>query len=135
MAIEHEEGVRPDMLILAKSLSGGMMPASGVVCDERVSRHIRPGDHGSTYAGNPLSMATCHAAVKTLVEEGMVENSAVMGKLLLDEISKVNSPIMKEIRGRGLFLGLEVKQATDVKVNGMNLVNHLRNNGVLSVKA
>lgn len=133
MAMDHEEGVKPDMIVMGKALSGGFLPISGVVADDHIMCHIKPGDHGSTYGGNPLAMATAHAAVKVLLEEGMIENSAQMGKLLLDELQKINSPIMQDIRGRGLMLGLEVKQSA--KVNGVNLVNHLRKNGVLSIKA
>jgi len=63
MGIDHEEGLVPDMMVLGKSLSGGMMPVSGVLCRNEVAQHIKPGDHGCTYGGNPLAMATAHAAV------------------------------------------------------------------------
>lgn len=82
-AVDHED-VRPDMLVMGKSMSGGMLPVSGVVGDDFIMNEIRPGDHGSTYGGNPLAMATAHAAVKTLIEEGMVENSAKLGPVLLN---------------------------------------------------
>jgi len=134
MAYEHDQ-VKPDMVVLGKSISGGFMPVSGCVANDHIMQHIKPGDHGCTYGGNPLAMATSHAAVKCLIEEGMIENSAKMGALLLAELKKINSPVMKEIRGRGLFLGLEIKAEEGVKVDSGNLVNHLRNNGVLSVKA
>jgi len=111
------------------------MPVSGCVANDHIMQHIKPGDHGCTYGGNPLAMATSHTAVKCLIEEGMVENSAKMGAILLSELKKINSPVMKEIRGRGLFLGLEIKKEEGVKVDSGHLVNHLRNNGVLSVKA
>ncbi len=75
-AVEHED-VRPDILVMGKSMSGGMLPVSGCLADSFIMDEIKPGDHGSTYGGNPLAMAVAKAAVKTLVDEGMVENSAV----------------------------------------------------------
>jgi len=85
MAVDWEN-MRPDILVMAKSMAGGMMPISGCVADQHIMKHIGPGDHGSTYGGNPLAMATAHAAVKTLLEEGMVENSLNMGELLKSEL-------------------------------------------------
>jgi ornithine--oxo-acid transaminase len=84
-ACDHEQ-VRPDILVMGKALSGGMLPVSGCMADDFIMRHIGPGDHGSTYGGNPLAMATSHAAIRVLVEEGMVENSRQMGKLLMSEL-------------------------------------------------
>jgi len=80
-------------------------------------------------------MAVAHTAVRTLVDEGMVENSKNMGKLLLDELLKIESPLMKNFRGRGLMLALEIAQADNIKVNSLSLVRHLRNNGVLTLHA
>jgi len=102
------EDVRPDMLVMGKSMSGGMMPVSGVVADNAVMDEIHPGDHGSTYGGNPLAMATAYAAVKVIIEEGMVENSANLGVKLLQKIEAIKSPLVKAVRGRGLFVGLEL---------------------------
>lgn len=85
MAHYHDD-VRPDMIVLGKAISGGLMPVSGCVADDRIMQHIKPGDHGCTYGGNPLAMAVAHAAVKTLVEDGMIENSEKMGALLLKEL-------------------------------------------------
>ena len=84
-ACDHEQ-VRPDILVMGKALSGGMLPVSGCMADDFIMRHIGPGDHGSTYGGNPLAMATSHAAIRVLVEEGMVENSRQMGNLLMSEL-------------------------------------------------
>jgi len=115
----HHDNVRPDLVILGKSLSGGFLAVSGVVGDEFLMKNIKPGDHGCTYGGNPLAMATSLAAVNCLIDEGMIENSVEMGKLLLSELKTNQSPIMKEFRGRGLFVGMEVKKSDDIKVNSV----------------
>ena len=78
------DNIKPDMVTLGKSLSGGFMPISGVLTNDTIMLTIQPGDHGSTYGGNPLAMAVARAAVQTLVEEGMVENSLKMGDILHD---------------------------------------------------
>lgn len=88
-AVEHES-VRPDILVMGKSMSGGMLPVSGCLSDKFIMDEIKPGDHGSTYGGNPLGMAVAKAAVQTIVEEGMVENSAAMGELLKSELLKLD---------------------------------------------
>jgi ornithine--oxo-acid transaminase len=124
------ENVRPDILIVGKSLSGGMMPVSGCLSDSFIMDEIKPGDHGSTYGGNPLGMAVAHAAVKTLVEEGMVENSLVQGKLLKEEIEKIKSPLFNEIRGRGLFVGVELRD--DLNVDGNDFAKILAKQGLLT---
>jgi ornithine--oxo-acid transaminase len=128
-AVEHED-VRPDILVMGKSMSGGMMPVSGCLADAFIMDHIQPGDHGSTYGGNPLAMAVAKSAVETIVEEGMVENSAVMGELLLSEISSIDSDLIKEVRGRGLFVGLELKP--ELKVDGNDLAKILCKKGLLT---
>ena len=88
-AMDHEE-VRPDILVMGKSMSGGMLPVSGCMADSFIMDEIKPGDHGSTYGGNPLAMAVTKAAVQTIVEEGMVENSAKQGELLKSELLKLD---------------------------------------------
>lgn len=107
-AFEHE-GVRPDVVILGKALSGGLYPVSAVLSDEPVLGLLRPGDHGSTFGGNPLAAAVARAALKVLVEEDLITRSAVQGGYLLDSLSTIDSPYVKEIRGRGLFVGVELK--------------------------
>jgi ornithine--oxo-acid transaminase len=126
------ENVRPDILVMGKALSGGMLPVSGCMADDYIMKHIGPGDHGSTYGGNPLAMATAHASVRVIVEEGMVENSKAMGKIFKSELEKMNSPLIKEVRGRGLFLGVEVKQAEGIKVNGNHFAKMFFKQGVLT---
>lgn len=71
---------------MGKSLSGGFLPVSGVMADDSITDHVGPGEHGCTFGGNPLAMATAHSAVRTLVEEGMIENSKKLGKLLKNEL-------------------------------------------------
>ena len=93
MAVDYEN-VRPDILVMGKSISGGMLPVSGCMADDAVMKHIGPGDHGCTYGGNPLAMATASAAVKTIIDEGMVENSFKMGKLLRSELRKLKSEMI-----------------------------------------
>jgi len=126
------EGVRPDILVMGKSMSGGMLPVSGCVADDFIMKHIGPGDHGSTYGGNPLAMATSLAAVRTLVEEGMIENSARLGPIFKSELEKIKSPLIKEVRGRGLFVGLEIKTGEGISVTGVHLAKILAKHGLLT---
>jgi ornithine--oxo-acid transaminase len=97
------ENVRPDILILGKALSGGTIPVSAVLANDEIMMTIKPGEHGSTYGGNPLACAVAVAALQVLKEENMVQNAFAMGKLLRDELQKLNSPLIKLIRGRGLL--------------------------------
>jgi len=107
LACDHEN-VRPDVLILGKALSGGMYPVSAILADNEVMDVFVPGDHGSTYGGNPLGAAVARAALRALVEEGMVENAAKMGEYLIRELRELGLPHVKEIRGRGLWVGIEL---------------------------
>jgi ornithine--oxo-acid transaminase len=103
------EGVKPDVTIIGKALSGGLYPVSAVLTQEEVLGLFQPGDHGSTFGGNPLACAVARAALKVLVEEKLIERSAVQGGYLLDNLATIDGPYVKEIRGRGLFVGLELK--------------------------
>jgi len=109
-AFEHE-GIRPDMVIVGKALSGGMYPVSAVLADDEVMGVFSPGSHGSTYGGNPLAAAVAREALRVLVEEGLVERSASLGDYLLDRLRGVRSPHVKEVRGRGLWIGIELYPA------------------------
>lgn len=111
------DGIRPDIVTTAKSFSGGFMPASAALCDSHIMDLVGPGDHGSTYGGNSLAMAVAYASLKTLLEEGMIENSAAMGKHLMSGLKSIKSPLFKEVRGRGLFLGIEIKDGVGVDGN------------------
>lgn len=107
-ACDHE-WVRPDIMLLGKALSAGMYPISAVLADRKIMGIIEPGDHGSTFGGNPLASAIGRAAIRVLVEEGMIENSAIMGKYFLEKLQAINSNKVSDIRGRGLFIAVEIK--------------------------
>jgi ornithine--oxo-acid transaminase len=106
-AYEHE-GIRPDVVIVGKALSGGLYPVSGILADDEVMGVFHPGDHGSTYGGNPVAAAVGRAALRVLVEEGMVENSARLGDYFLERLRAVRSRHVKQVRGKGLWLGIEL---------------------------
>jgi ornithine--oxo-acid transaminase len=102
------EGIRPDLVIIGKALSGGFYPVSAVLSSKDVLGVFKPGDHGSTFGGNPLACAIARAALRALVDEKMVENSATLGKYFLDRLREIESPFIKEVRGLGLWIGLEM---------------------------
>ncbi len=107
-ACEHE-GVRPDVYVLGKALGGGFYPVSAVVSSRAVLGVFQPGDHGSTFGGNPLACAIAREALSVLVEEKLSERAAEMGSYFLDGLRKLNSPHVRDVRGRGLLLGVEIK--------------------------
>jgi len=102
LACDHEDA-RPDILILGKALSGGTMPVSAVLCDDEIMMNIKPGEHGSTYGGNPLACAVAMKSLQVLKDEKMAENAETMGRLLRKEISNLNSPLITTVRGKGLL--------------------------------
>jgi len=106
-AYEHE-GIRPDVVIIGKALGGGCVPISGILADDEVMGVFKPGDHGSTFGGNPLACAVARAALSVLVEEGMVENSARLGEYFMERLRALRSPHVREIRGKGLWIGVEL---------------------------
>jgi len=105
------EGVRPDMVIIAKALSGGYYPISAVLADKAVLGVFKPGDHGSTFGGNPLACAVARAALQVLIDEKLVERSAELGDYLLTKLRAIESPVIREVRGRGLWIGVELTVA------------------------
>ena len=107
LACEHE-GVQPDGLILGKALGGGIFPVSMFLARKEVMDVFRPGDHGSTFGGNPLGSAIGLEALKLLVEERLPERSAELGDYLIAGLHKIDSPLIRDIRGRGLFVGVEI---------------------------
>lgn len=108
LACDHE-GVRPDILILGKALSGGTMPVSAVLADDVVMMNIHPGEHGSTYGGNPLACAVAMKSLAVLKEEGMAENAEAMGQILRAELQNLQSPYITNIRGRGLLNAIVIQ--------------------------
>ncbi len=107
MACDHED-VQPDVFILGKALSGGVYPVSAVVSSEEVLGVFRPGSHGSTYGGNPLACAVARAALRVIEEERLADRSAELGAWMLYELRKIRHPHIKEVRGRGLLIGIEL---------------------------
>jgi len=106
--MQDHEGVRADIIMLGKALSGGFYPLSVVLSNDAVMSVLRPGQHGSTFGGNPLAAAIGRAAIRVLTEENMIENAAVIGEYFQDQLAEINSPHIKEVRGRGLLIGVEL---------------------------
>jgi len=107
-AFEYEN-IHPDLVIIGKALSGGCYPVSAVLSSKDVLGVFQPGDHGSTFGGNPLGAAVARESLKVLIEEKLIENSYELGNYFLSELKKINSPHIKEVRGKGLFIGVELK--------------------------
>lgn len=105
---EEHEGVEADLTVIGKALSGGFYPVSAVLSNRQVLGVFQPGDHGSTFGGNPLACAVARMALKVLVEEGMIENAAKMGDYMLKQLAAISSPYIKEVRGKGLLIGVEL---------------------------
>lgn len=102
------EGVRPDMVTLGKALSGGVYPVSAVLADRRVLGLFRPGDHGSTFGGNPLASAIARAALDVLIDEGLVDRSREIGAYFMGRLKRIESDHIEEVRGKGLLIGVEM---------------------------
>ena len=109
-AHEHD-GIRPDVMLLGKALSGGLYPVSVVVADAEIMDVFEPGDHGSTYGGNPVAAAVARSALAVLRDEGMVENSARLGEHALRRLRGVEASCVREVRGRGLWIGIELHES------------------------
>ncbi|CAB1085637.1 Ornithine aminotransferase (EC [Olavius algarvensis Delta 1 endosymbiont] len=108
LADRHEDA-EPDVTLIGKALAGGYYPVSAVLSNSEVLGALKPGEHGSTFGGNPLACAVADTALKVLVEESMIENSADMGAYFLKGLHQIDSGLIKEIRGRGLMIGLELR--------------------------
>ncbi|HTP69717.1 MAG TPA: ornithine--oxo-acid transaminase [Dongiaceae bacterium] len=108
-AYEHEDA-RPDVLIVGKALAGGFYPVSGVLASKEILSVFQPGDHGSTFGGNPLACAVARAALRVLVDEELVERSAELGEYLLEKLRELKSPAIREVRGRGLWIAIELNE-------------------------
>ena len=109
-AHEHD-GIRPDVMLLGKALSGGLYPVSVVVADAEIMDVFEPGDHGSTYGGNPVGAAVARAALAVLQEERLAQNSARLGKHALERLRGIQAPQVREVRGRGLWIGIELHES------------------------
>ena len=128
LACEHEN-IKPDGVILGKALGGGMYPVSLFLGTNEIMDLFKPGDHGSTFGGNPMAMHIALEALNVLVEEQLAERSAELGAYLLDELGKIQSPLIKDIRGRGLFVALEIDPNI---MKGRDVCLALMKNGLLS---
>ena len=107
---EEHENVESDVTLIGKALSGGCYPVSAVLSNEEVLGVFLPGEHGSTFGGNPLACAVAREALKVLIDEGMIENAADLGNYFQEKLKEIPSPYVKEIRGKGLLIGVELKQ-------------------------
>ncbi len=128
VACEHEN-VRPDGIILGKALGGGLLPVSALVGTDDLMQVFTPGDHGSTFGGNPLASAVGLAALDVLFDEGMIARAAEQGAHLLARLATVQSPLIREVRGKGLFIGIEVDRD---RVMARDVVDRLLARGILS---
>lgn len=129
LAVDHEN-VRPDILIIGKAMSGGTLPASAVLADDSIMLNIKPGEHGSTYGGNPLACKVSMAALSVLKEESMVENAAAMGQLFRQELKALHSPHIKTIRGKGLLNAIVIEHSNPQAAWELCLA--MKDNGLLA---
>jgi ornithine--oxo-acid transaminase len=127
-ACQHEN-VRPDMMIIGKALSGGFLPISAVLADRALLRLFKPGEHGSTFGGNPLAAAVARAALKVIVDEKMVENAATQGEYFIEQLAEIPGQHIKEVRGKGLLIGIELKQEAG---GARRFCEALQNRGILA---
>ena len=129
LCCDHEN-VRPDLVILGKALSGGMMPVSAVLADDDVMLCIRPGEHGSTFGGNPLACAVTEAAIGVLVDEKLPENALKLGDLFRAGLRQIASPLVSDIRGKGLLTGVMIGKQSGK--SALDLCMKLMENGLLA---
>ncbi len=129
LACDHED-VRPDILVLGKAVSGGIYPVSCVLADDEIMLTIKPGEHGSTYGGNPIAAKVAMAALDVIIDEGLVENSNRMGELFRKEIKAIDSPLIEMVRGKGLLNAVAIKP-TNGKT-AWDVCVALKNNGLIA---
>ncbi len=132
LACDHEQ-VRPDILILGKALSGGTYPVSAVLADDEVMKVMKPGQHGSTFGGNPVAAKVAMAALDVVVDENLVENAAVMGKLFRDRMKQLisDSDLVTQVRGKGLLNALLINDSPESET-AWNICLELKENGLLA---
>ncbi len=128
MLAEEHDGIEADLTLIGKALSGGFYPVSAVLSNSEVMGVLQPGEHGSTFGGNPLACAVARVAVKVLVEEKMVDNAAEMGTYFLDGLRQIKNPVIKEVRGKGLMIGMELWPETG---GARNYCHKLKGKGLL----
>jgi ornithine--oxo-acid transaminase len=126
---EEHEGIEADLTLIGKALSGGFYPVSAVLSNEAVLGLLKPGQHGSTFGGNPLACAVARKALQVLVKEKMVENSREMGAYFLNELKQIASSDIKEVRGKGLMIALELN--TDASISARQVCEKLMDKGLL----
>lgn len=114
LCCEHEN-VRPDIVLLGKALSGGVYPVSAVLADKEIMYCIGPGEHGSTYGGNPLGCAVAMTALRVLVDENLSERAERLGEIFRSEMKAVKSPLVKEVRGKGLLNAVVIDEEKSIK--------------------
>lgn len=107
-ACQHED-VRPDVVIIGKALSGGFYPVSAILADKPILGLFKAGEHGSTFGGSPLAAAVARASLKVIVDEKLIDNAATLGEYFMDQLAEINSPHVKEVRGKGMLIGVELK--------------------------
>lgn len=129
LACDHES-VKPDLLVLGKALSGGLLPVSAVLADDEVMLTIKPGEHGSTYGGNPLACRVAIEAMKVVIDEQLAENASELGEILRSELRKIDTGRIETIRGKGLLNAIVIRE--DEKVNAWDLCLRLKENGLLA---
>tara|TARA_R110001583_G_scaffold154770_1_gene306490 strand:- start:5643 stop:6872 length:1230 start_codon:yes stop_codon:yes gene_type:complete len=129
LAVDHE-GVRPDVLILGKAISGGVVPVSAVLADDDIMLVIKPGEHGSTFGGNPVACAVAMAALEVVKDEKLAENAEAMGQIFRDELSAVKSDMIELVRGKGLLNAIVIKPKGGK--TAWDVCMRLRDNGMLA---
>lgn len=129
LACDHE-GVRPDILILGKAISGGMMPISAVLADDDIMLNIKPGEHGSTFGGNPIAAKVAIAALSVVKDEKLMENAARLGEIFRSELKAFNHPMVELVRGKGLLNAVVIKPMNGKEAWDVCL--KLRDNGLLA---
>ena len=129
LASDYDD-VRPDILMLGKALSGGVMPISAVLCDDDIMNTIKPGEHGSTFGGNPLACVVAVAALSVLRDQNLADNAYQMGQLFRSELEKINTPFIRVVRGKGLLNAIEVTHQNPNAAWDFCLV--LKENGLLA---
>ncbi|MFT4644066.1 MAG: ornithine--oxo-acid transaminase [Planctomycetota bacterium] len=122
--------IKPDIVILGKALSGGVLPVSAVLADDEVMLCIKPGEHGSTYGGNPLANKVAMEALQVIKDEGLADNAYFLGKYFRQELTKINSPWIKQVRGKGLLNAIVIDSKSEQ--TGWNICLKLRDNGLLA---